>query len=432
MKIQNVKGCNDYLPQEQRIRNYINDKLKETFLEFGYQSIETPILCYYDMLIDKYDEQNDLVKEIYKLTDQGKRELGLRYDLTVPFAKFIALNKNQIRLPFKRYEIAKVFRDGPVKLGRDREFTQCDVDVVGLSGQMIEAECLNLYVNAFQKLGIEIEIQYNSRNLMRGLILDCSVEEDKISSVITIIDKMDKLSKEEFKETLQKTGLNDNQIEKLLQLFTLSLQQLNEKYQDTNIKELKIGLDELNSLNRYINSLNIDKYCKFTQTLARGQDYYTGNVFEVYEKNRKLSSSIGGGGRYDNMITNYIQDGNTYPAVGISFGLSSIYELLKDNEEIHNETDIQIYLIPMETEEYTLKLATELRKKHIHVIIEMNKRKIKKCFEWADKQSIPYVIVIGENEIKTNHFMLKNMKSATSKEYSFDNIEQLVNDIKNV
>lgn len=432
MKIQNVKGCNDYLPQEQKIRNYINDKLKETFKEFGYQPIETPILCYYDMLIDKYDENNDLVKEIYKLTDQGKRELGLRYDLTVPFAKFIALNKNQIRLPFKRYEIAKVFRDGPVKLGRDREFTQCDVDVVGLSGQMIEAECLNLYVNAFQKLGIEIEIEYNSRNLMRGLILVCSVEDDKISSVITIIDKMDKLSKEEFKETLQKIGLNDEQTEKLLQLFKLSLLELNEKYQDTNIRELKTGLEELNSLNCYINSLNIDKYCKFTQTLARGQDYYTGNVFEVYEKTRKLSSSIGGGGRYDNMITNYIGDGNTYPAVGISFGLSSIYELLKNNEEISNKTDIQIYLIPMETEAYTLKIANELRKKNIHVIIEMNKRKIKKCFEWADKQSIPYVIVIGENEIKTNHFMLKNMKSATSKEYSFDNIEQLVNDIKNV
>lgn len=432
MKIQNVKGCNDYLPQEQKIRNYINDKLKETFLEFGYQSIETPILCYYDMLIDKYDENNDLVKEIYKLTDQGKRELGLRYDLTVPFAKFIALNKNQIRLPFKRYEIAKVFRDGPVKLGRDREFTQCDVDVVGLSGQMIEAECLNLYVNAFQKLGIEIEIEYNSRNLMRGLILDCSVEENKISSVITIIDKMDKLSKEEFRETLQKVGLNDEQTEKLLQLFKLSLLELNEKYQDTNIKELKTGLEELNSLNCYINSLNIDKYCKFTPTLARGQDYYTGNVFEVYEKTRKLSSSIGGGGRYDNMITNYIGDGNIYPAVGISFGLSSIYELLKNNEEVSNEPDIQIYLIPMETEAYTLKIANELRKKNICVIVEMSKRKIKKCFEWADKQNIPYVIVVGENEVKTNNFMLKNMKTSTSKEYSFDNIEQLVNDIKNV
>ena len=230
MKILNVKGCNDYLPKEQRIRNYINDKLKETFIEFGYQSIETSILCYYDMLIDKYDEENDLVKEIYKLSDQGNRDLGLRYDLTVPFAKFIALNKNKINLPFKRYEISKVFRDGPVKLGRDREFTQCDVDVVGLDGQMIEAECLNLYVNAFDKLGIDIIIEYNSRNLMRGLILDCGVSDSNISSVITIIDKMDKLSNDEFKELLLDKGLNSEQIDKLLDLFKMSLDELNNKY----------------------------------------------------------------------------------------------------------------------------------------------------------------------------------------------------------
>ena len=194
MKIQNVKGCIDYLPKEQRIRNYINEILKETFEEFGYLPIETPILCYLDMLVDKYDEENDLLKEIYKLSDQGNRKLGLRYDLTVPFAKFIALNKNKINLPFKRYEINKVFRDGPIKLGRDREFTQCDVDVVGLSGQMIEAECLNIYVNAFQKLGIDIKIRYNSRNLMKGLILKNKVEEEKVNSVITIVDKLDKLS----------------------------------------------------------------------------------------------------------------------------------------------------------------------------------------------------------------------------------------------
>ena len=373
-----------------------------------------------------------MVKEIYRLTDQGKRKLGLRYDLTVPFAKFIALNKNQIRLPFKRYEIAKVFRDGPVKLGRDREFTQCDVDVVGLSGQMIEAECLNLYVNAFQKLGIEVEIEYNSRNLMRGLILDCQVEESKINSIITIIDKMDKLSKEEFRESLQKVGLEDKQIDKLLQLFHFSLSELTQQYQDTSIEQIKTGLNELNSINSYIRSLDIEKYCQFTPTLARGQDYYTGNVFEVYEKNRKLNCSIGGGGRYDNMITNYIQDGNIYPAVGISFGLSSIYELLKDKEEITDKTDVQVYLIPMETEEYTLNFANELRKKNIHVVMEMNQRKIKKCFEWADKQNIPCVIVIGENEMEKNCFMAKNMKTSESKEYSFDNIEEFVNDIKNM
>ena len=194
MKIQNVKGSIDYLPEEQRIRNYIHDKLRETFEEYGYQSIETPILCHYDILSGKYDENNDILKEIYKLQDQGKRNLGLRYDLTVPFAKFIALNKNKIQLPFKRYEIAKVFRDGPVKLGRDREFTQCDADVVGIDGQMIEAECLSLYVSAFQKLNIEIVIQYNSRNLMSGLILESGISDDFISPVITIVDKMNKLS----------------------------------------------------------------------------------------------------------------------------------------------------------------------------------------------------------------------------------------------
>ena len=429
MKILNVKGCNDYLPKEQRIRNYINDKLKETFVEFGYQSIETSILCYYDMLIDKYDEENDLVKEIYKLSDQGNRDLGLRYDLTVPFAKFIALNKNKINLPFKRYEISKVFRDGPVKLGRDREFTQCDVDVVGLDGQMIEAECLNLYVNAFNKLGIDIIIEYNSRNLMRGLIIDSGIEFNLISSVITIVDKMDKLSNDEFKELLLDKGLNKEQVDKLLNLFKMSLSELNEKYFNTNIEELSIGLEEINNLEEYIKALDIDKYCKFMPTLARGQDYYTGNVFEVYEANNRLSCSIGGGGRYDNMITNYIGDGNTYPAVGISFGLSSIYELLKNSDIFDGDSLIDLYIIPMDTDLFSLGIANKFRKMGVRVIVEMNKRKIKKCFEWADKNNIPYVTVIGEDEINNNIINIKDMSTGTSKKYSIDNIEEIIKDI---
>lgn len=430
MKIQNVKGCNDYLPEEQKIRNYINDVLKETFDEFGYQSIETPILCYYDMLIDKYDSENDLVKEIYKLTDQGKRELGLRYDLTVPFAKFIALNKNKVTFPFKRYEIAKVFRDGPVKIGRDREFTQCDVDVVGLSGQMIEAECLNLYVNAFDKLGIEVEIQYNSRNLMRGLILESGIDEEKVSSVITIIDKKDKLSSDEFRDSLMNLDLDAKQVEFLLHCFTLSLDELNRCYFNTDSEILKKGLLELNELNRYIEGLGIESYCHFTSTLARGQDYYTGNVFEVYEKTRKLNSSIGGGGRYDQMITNYIHDGEVYPAVGISFGLSSIYELLKEREDLVRIKKADIYLIPMDTELFSLKIANLLRKKGIRVLIEMNKKRIKKCFEWANKNEIPFVSVIGDEELQQKRLVVKNMETGESKFYSFEEIDQLVEMIK--
>ena len=429
MNIKNVKGSRDYLPEEQRIRNYINQKLKETFEEFGYFSIETPILCYYDMLSGKYDENNDLLKEIYKLTDQGKRDLGLRYDLTVPFAKFIALNKNKINLPFKRYEISKVFRDGPIKLGRDREFTQCDVDVVGLSGQMIEAECLNLYVNAFNKLNIDINIKYNSRNLMRGLIINSGISTELINSTITVIDKMDKLSKEEFEDSLLEIGLTKEQITNLLNSFNLSLNTLNEKYINTNIIELKTGLEELNSLDKYIKGLNIEKYCTFTPTLARGQDYYTGNVFEVYEKNNKLSCSIGGGGRYDNMITDYINDGNIYPAVGISFGLSSIYELLKESQMFKNNSLIDLYIIPMDTEIYSLNIASSLRNSGLKVTIEMNKRKIKKCFEWANKNNIPYVTVIGEDEINSNTINIKNMTTGEVKKYKLENINEIVDDI---
>ena len=194
MKIANVKGGYDFLPQEEKIRNYIKETLKEVFELYGYFSIETPIITYYDILTDKYDDESDILKEIYKLSDQGDRKLGLRYDLTVPFAKFIALNKNKIKYPFKRYEIAKVFRDGPVKTGRDREFTQCDVDVVGLDGQFVEAELLSLYRDAFKRLGIDIIIKYNSRKLMMGLMIENGVSEDMISIVTTIIDKKDKLS----------------------------------------------------------------------------------------------------------------------------------------------------------------------------------------------------------------------------------------------
>ena len=196
MKIQNVKGGYDFLPNEQRVRNYINDILREIFEEYGYNPIETPILCYYDILSDKYDENSDILNEIYKLKDQGNRSLGLRYDLTVPFAKFIALNKNKISLPFKRYEIAKVFRDGPVRVGRDREFTQCDVDVVGISGQFIEAELLSLFVSAFDRLNIDIIIKYNSRKLMTGLIQESNVDELLVPDVTTIMDKKDKISKD--------------------------------------------------------------------------------------------------------------------------------------------------------------------------------------------------------------------------------------------
>lgn len=423
MKIQNIKGGTDFLPKEQRIRNYINDTLKEIFIEYGYNPIETPILMYYDILSDKYDEENDILKEIYKLTDQGNRKLGLRYDLTVPFSKLIALNKNNIKLPFKRYEIAKVFRDGPVKVGRDREFTQCDVDVVGISGQMIEAEMLSLYVEAFKRLNIEIIIKYNSRQLMSGLIKECDIEEEKVSKVITIIDKLEKVTIDELKDYFREIEIEEEKIDKLLKYFTLSLDELNKEFAITDNENIIIGLEELNTLDDYLKALEIDNYCKFVSTLARGQDYYTGNVFEVYERNMKLSGSIGGGGRYDKIITNFISDGNIYPAVGISFGLSSIYELLKNDERFKSNSDVDIYVVPMNTKIESLKLANKLRNMGYKVELEMIDKKLKKSLDFANKEKIPYVIILGEDEIANNYFKVKDMFNNKEFEVSMNELE---------
>ena len=216
MKLLNVKGANDSLPQKEIVKRNVINTLTDTFEKFGYLPLDTTILCHYDLLASKYSGGSEILKEIYTLKDQGKRQLGLRYDLTVPFAKVISMNAGkEINLPFKRYEINKVFRDGPVKVGRDREFTQCDVDVVGLSNQMIEAELVSLYVNAFTKLNIEINIKYNSRNLMKGLILDTGVSEDLVSSTITIIDKIDKLTTEELTNSFLELGLESKQIKLL-------------------------------------------------------------------------------------------------------------------------------------------------------------------------------------------------------------------------
>lgn len=422
IELKNVKGTYDYLPEQQKIRNYINDTLKEVFEKYGYQPLETPILCYYNLLAGKYDESNDILNEIYKLTDQGNRNLGLRYDLTVPFAKCIAITKD-LRLPFKRYEIGRVFRDGPVKTGRDREFIQCDVDVVGISGQMIEAEIISLFLDGCDKLDIDVLIKYNSRNLMSGLIKEQNIADELVSSVITIIDKLEKISEAEIIEEFNKIGVLQQTALNLLNIFKLNINELNKLYENTNNELIKKGLEEIKELESYIVKLGIQDKTKFVATLARGQEYYTGNVFEAYSK--ELTCSIGGGGRYDNMITDFINDGNEYPAVGISFGLSAIYEILRKREQFKNKSLIDIYVIPMNTKKESLILANNLRKLGYKVDIEMNDRKLKKSFEFANRENIPYVIVLGEDEVNNNYFNLKNMITGEQEKIDINDLKQI-------
>ena len=333
LELKNVKGCNDYGGEDEIIRNYISDTLRKTFEKYGYKPLSTSILCYYDLLALKYNEDNDILKEIYKVSDQADRNLALRYDLTVPFAKYIALNQN-ISLPYKRYEIGKVYRDGPVKQGRAREFIQCDVDCVGIKGQMIEAELIALYVEGFKSLGIDITIKYNNRKIMAGIIEESKIPEDKIVDTITIIDKFEKLTRQEIIQEFLNIGLKKEQIDSLIKYLNMDFIQIKKEFSNIQNTELINGIKEISELNEYIKEMDLSEYVQFSATLARGQEYYTGTIFEVYQKNGEIKSSIGGGGRYDNMIGNFIGNGREYPAVGISFGLDVIFEILKSNTEL--------------------------------------------------------------------------------------------------
>jgi len=419
---QNLKGVTDYYGKEQIIRNKIINILKETFENYGYSPLDSSVLYNYDILAYKYQDGAEILNEIYTLTDQGNRQLGLRYDLTIPFCKVIS-NEKELRLPFRRYEIGKVFRNGPVKLGRCREFYQCDIDVVGIDGIDIEIEQMLLVLTVFKKLGINIVIKWNNRKLMTSLIKYIGIPDEKIDLVIGTIDKLEKLTPQELIKEFDSIDISAETVGKLLGIFTKDIKDYNELFIDDPLYQE--ALKEINETNEKLEKLNIKDKTKFTPTLARGLSIYTGTVFEFYDIEKRLTCSLGGGGRYNKIITDFISDGNKYPAVGLSFGLEPIYTILK--EELSNENLVNVYIVPMDTEIECLSLAETLRKNNINVLVELNKRKIKKCFEYANKENIKYVIVVGSNEIESNCYTIKDMDSG--EQYTM-NEEELLNFLK--
>ena len=418
MKLMNVKGTYDYLPKDMKIRNDILDILKRNFEKYGYLPLETPTLNYFELLSYKYNDDAEILNEVYRLTDQGDRDLGLRYDLTVPFCKVVGLNKD-ITLPFRRYEIGKVFRNGPVKAGRTREFYQCDVDVVGIDNRYIEAEQILMAINTYKELGIDVVVKYNNRKLMSGLIELAGIENSKIDSVIGIIDKLEKVTKNEIEDMLKEIAISSDSINKLFTLFDKNMDDYKNMATDNQL--LKEGIEELNEVNSYLSDLGVLDKCVFTPTLARGLSIYTGIVFEFYDKLGRIQSAIGGGGRYDKIITNFMDNGQSYPAIGLSFGLEPIFVILK--QEIDKSRLIDIYMVPLDTNTETLKLATTFREKDFKVLIEMNKKKIGKCFEYAERENIKYVMIIGDNEVNTGIYKIKDMDK--KEEYSY-NIDELL------
>ena len=280
-------------------------------------------------------------------------------------------------------------------------------------------------IECYKKLGIDVYVEINNRKLLEGLIISVGIDRDITSNVILSVDKLAKIGVDGVKEELKELNIEEEKLDKLFELFKCNIEELDE----TNINNESFieGMSEIKELFTYIKELHLEDNAIFTPYLARGLEIYTGTVWEVFDKQKRLTCAIGGGGRYDKIITNFIDDGNSYPAVGISFGLVPICELLED----YMVSSYDLLIIPLDTNVESLKLAGKLRSNDIKVIIEMNKRKVKKALESADKNKIPYVIVLGENEIKTREIEIKDMNNSTNIKVNIDDIDKIVNIIKN-
>jgi len=418
MVIRNLKGVTDFDPAVMTLRNRITDTLRRNFELYGYQPLDTAMLNYRDLLTYKYGEQAEIVKEIYSLSDQGARDLGLRFDLTVPFCKYIALNRS-LKLPFKRYEIGKVFRNGPVKAGRLREFIQCDVDVVGDGSRGIELELLELAITCYLQLGIQPQIQIGHRQIIIGILQTLGVT-DNHDAIIGVLDKIKKITRAETLTELGKFLPADLAV-KLLDTVTLDLPTLEQLLPNNT------GIAEIKELWSNLTALNLAQYCLFTPSLARGLNVYTGVVWEVFDATGNYTSSLGGGGRYDQIITNFVGSGVAYPAVGMSFGLEPITAVLT----APNMTNpIKLLVIPMGTTPYCHTLANQLRAQGIPTMIWTAKPKVGKAMEYAAATQIPYTTVIGEDEINNGTLRLKNMTTGAQTDCALQDLPTLVKSLQ--
>ncbi|MFE3573157.1 histidine--tRNA ligase [Lysinibacillus sp. NPDC059133] len=419
MDYQNVRGTQDYLPEQEALRRKIRRTFEDTFIAYGCKPLETPILNYTDLMASKYAGGAEILQEIYTLTDRGERDLALRYDLTIPFAKVVAMNPT-ISMPFKRYEIGKVFRDGPIKAGRFREFTQCDVDIVGVESQAAEAELMMMVVDAFKKLDVTVTIQYNNRKLLYGLLQTFEVPEAQMNRVILILDKMEKIERATLVKELTELGLSEKSLQDIVQ-FLDAMPTL--KYFKSFVSKNEFvsqGLQELTELADYLFTLGIEKQCVFNPFLARGLEIYTGTIYEIFLADGMIKSSIGSGGRYDNAIGGLLGTNDSFATVGISFGLDVIYtafELTGKAEK--RESDIDIYIIPIRTEKEALVLATALRNEGNRVEVELSGKKVRKAMDKANREDIQKTIVLGENEVTANRYKMKDMNSGEEQLFNF-------------
>ncbi|MEM2138933.1 MAG: histidine--tRNA ligase [Candidatus Woesearchaeota archaeon] len=426
--LQTARGTRDIDPEEMIIREKLIQKLKNVFEKYGFNPLETPIIERFDVLSVKFGagSDSDAMKEIFKFKDQGNRELGLRFELTLSMCRYIAMNPN-LKMPFKRYEIGKVYRDGPIKLGRMREFYQCDVDVVGIPNVIADAEIIKLALDVFSELDLDAYIEINNRKLLNAILEYSKIEESKRLNAIIIIDKLNKIGEKGVEEELLKLDINKDSIKKVLDIFKIDdLEEIKNLLEKEQINKNNIeGINELKDFFSYFNNNEIKKL-KFNPSLARGLSYYTGIIFEGFLKNSQITSSICGGGRYDKMIAMLLDKNENIPATGISFGLVPIMEALKeklkDKEEKEQKSVVKVFVIPIKTQKKAFEITQELRKNKINADFDLLDRGISKNLDYANSLNIPYVLFVGEKELKENKLKLRDMKTGKEETLSLNEV----------
>ena len=445
------KGTRDFSPVEMAKRNYIFDTIREVYALYGFQQIETPAMETLQTLMGKYGEEGD--KLLFKILNSGDYlgkvdkedfenpnllklaakmcEKGLRYDLTVPFARYVVMHREELQMPFKRYQIQPVWRADRPQKGRYREFYQCDADIVGSDSLLNEVELMQIIDTVFDKLGIRVAIKINNRKILTG-IAEIIGEADKIVDITVAIDKLDKIGLEGVNEELKKNGISQDAIDKLQPIIALSgtnEEKLNTIEGVLASSEIGMkGVQEVKTIFDYLKSCNLKNRFELDLTLARGLNYYTGAIFEVKALDVQIGS-ITGGGRYDNLTGIFGLPGLS--GVGISFGADRIFDVLNALDLYPQKTTDTTKLLfvnfgDKETA-YCMPLASQCRKEGVSCEIFPDKAKIKKQMAYANAKRIAFVAMAGENEINENKVTLKNMETGEQMLVDSDKIANVIN-----
>jgi len=432
VKPRTLAGTMELLPNDQIIFNEMIDTIKEVYESFGFLPLDTPIIELSEILLAKAGGETE--KQIYRF-NKGDNDLSLRFDLTVPLAKYVSMYQNDLAFPFRRYQIGKVYRGERPQKCRFREFYQCDVDVISDKLDIInDAEMVNIIYEAFKRLDLaKFTICINNRKILNGLFEYLEVSDKKVD-VLRIIDKIDKIGEEAMRAELDKLGVELDKINKICEFISISGTTSEKLIQlaDMNINNetFKQGLEELQKVAKYVKEFGVpENNFKIDLKIARGLDYYTGTVYETFFDEYRNLGSVCSGGRYDNLTEYYTE--RKLQGVGVSIGFTRLYAQLKEMGLIEEKTKSisKVLVIPMDenSSEFSLKVAKVLRENKINTEVYSNFYKdMKTKLKYANKLNIPYVCIIGEDEVKENCVTIKNMDEKTQKKVS---LEELLKEI---